>query len=114
MLEDLDLSIPMRRSGHRVRFLAHPPSFHLGGGVSRQVKARRLFYATRSRILFAYKHFPAWQAHAHLALTLVLEPLTRSCLALARGSRDGMRETLRAFGWVWQDLWPTLRLARRP
>ena len=113
-LEDLDLSLRVHRSGHRIRFLAHPASFHLGGGVSRQAKARRLFYATRSRIVFAYKHFPSWQAHLHLAMTLLLEPLTRSCLALARGSGDGMRETLRAFGWVWHDLRPTLRLARRP
>ena len=112
-LEDLDLSLRVRQAGHRVRFLATPASFHLGGGVSRQIKARRLFYATRSRILYAYKHFPRWQAHLHLGLTLFIEPFTRSVLALARGSGSAMRETCTGFALVWRDLPMTLRLARR-
>jgi hypothetical protein len=113
-LEDLDLSLRVRQAGHRVRFLASPPSFHAGGGTSRNIKARRLFYATRSRILYAYKHFPRCQGHAHLALTLLVEPLTRSVLALARRSGSTLAETFAAFAMVWQDLPMTLRIARRP
>ncbi len=113
-LEDLDLSLRVRRSGLRVRFLAGPTSYHAGGGVSRQVKARRLFYATRSRILYAYKHFPAWQAHAHLAMTLFVEPLTRALLALVQRSVSGASETVAGFGMVWRDLPSTLRAASQP
>jgi GT2 family glycosyltransferase len=113
-LEDLDLSLRVRRAGLRVRFLAAPPSFHVGGGASRKVKARRVFYATRSRILFAYKHFPAWKAHAHLALTLVVEPLMRLVMALLQRSADAASETLSGFAMVWRDLPMTLRMARRP
>jgi len=112
-LEDLDLSLRVRQAGHRVRFLAAPSSFHLGGGVSRQIKARRLFYATRSRILYAYKHFPRWQANLHLGLTLFIEPFTRNVLALARGSGSALRETCTGFALVWRYLPTTLRLARR-
>jgi GT2 family glycosyltransferase len=113
-LEDLDLSLRIHRHGLRIRFLAAPASFHLGGGVSRQIKARRLFYATRSRILYAFKHFAPWQAWLHLALTLALEPLTRGVLALARGSVDALRETGAGFALLWRDLPATLRLAARP
>ena len=73
-LEDLDLSLRVRQAGLRVRFLAYPATLHVGGGASRQIKARRVFYATRSRILFAYKHFSRWKAHGLLALTLLVEP----------------------------------------
>jgi GT2 family glycosyltransferase len=112
-LEDLDFSLRVRQAGYRVRFLASPPSFHVGGGVSRKVAARRLFYATRSRILYAYKHFPRWQARLHLALTLLVEPLARTALSLCMLSLTRLTETWRGFGMVWRDLPATMRLARR-
>ena len=113
-LEDLDLSLRVHQAGYRIRFLASPASFHVGGGVSRNIKARRLFYATRSRILYAYKHFPQWQARLHLGLTLCVEPVTRAVLALARGSRSALQETGAGFAMVWRDLPATLRVAHRP
>ena len=103
-LEDLDLSLRARRAGWLTRFIALPPSYHLGGGVSRQVMARRLFYATRSRMLFAYKHLPRWQAHLHAAITLTVEPLSRSALALIRRSRADLVSTWRGFGMLYRDL----------
>lgn len=112
-LEDLDLSLRIRHAGFRVRFLCAPASFHVGGGLSQQIKAKRLFYATRSRILYAYVHFPLWQARLHLALTVFIEPLTRSVLALARGSFGAFKETCVGFAMLWRDLPMTLRLAGR-
>lgn len=112
-LEDLDLSLRVHRAGYRVRFLASPPSFHVGGGVSRQIKARRLFYATRSRILYAYKHFGRPQAHLHLALTLLIEPLTRSVQALVHRSAGALSETWRGFALLWGDLPAMLRSVQR-
>jgi len=103
-LEDLDLSLRAQRAGWLTRFVASPASYHLGGGVSRQVMARRLFYATRSRILFAYKHLPRWQAHLHAAITLTVEPLSRSVLALMRRSRPDLVSTWRGFAMLYCDL----------
>ena len=37
-------------------YLADVQAFHAGGGTSNQVKARRLFYSLRSRLLYA----PTW------------------------------------------------------
>jgi GT2 family glycosyltransferase len=112
-LEDLDLSLRVREAGLRVRFLASPPSFHVGGGVSRQIKATRLFYATRSRILYAYKHFGKTLAHLHLALSLVVEPITRSIHALARLSPSALAETCRAFAMLWANMPAILRNLQR-
>jgi hypothetical protein len=109
-LEDLDFSLRARRAGWLTRFVAAPASYHLGGGVSRQIMARRLFYATRSRMLFAYKHLPRWQAHLHAAITLVIEPLSRSLQALLRHSGADLKSTWRAFAMLYRDL-PRLALA---
>jgi GT2 family glycosyltransferase len=111
-LEDLDLSFRVRQSGHRVRFLAHPASFHVGGGSSQRVKATRLFYATRSRMLYTYKHFPRWQGHLHAALTILVEPLVRSVDALARRSGAALKETWRGFAMLYRDLPHILAKAR--
>ena len=103
-LEDLDFSLRAQRAGWLTRFVAAPASYHLGGGVSRQIMARRLFYATRSRILYAYKHLPRWQAHLHAAITLTVEPLSRSLQALLRRSRQDLASTWRGFAMLYRDL----------
>ena len=103
-LEDLDLSLRARRAGWLTRFIASPTSYHLGGGVSRQVMAQRLFYATRSRMLFAYKHLPRWQAHLHAAITLTVEPLSRTVLALIRRSGPDLASTWQGFAMLYRDL----------
>ncbi len=111
-LEDPDLSLRALRMRLLTRFVAAPPSFHLGDGVSRQVKAERLFYATRSRLLCGFKHLPAWQAWTHTAMTLVCEPFARTVQALLRRSWQDLRFTWRGFALVYRDL-PTLWRARR-
>lgn len=111
-LEDLDLSLRARHTGLLTRFVAAPPSFHLGGGVSRQVKAERLFYATRSRMLYGFKHLPAWQAWVHAATTLVCEPWARTVHALLRRSWQDLRFTWRGFALIYRDL-PALWRANR-
>lgn len=112
-LEDLDLSLRINRAGYIVRFVAEPRSFHAGGGASREIKATRLFYATRSRILYAFKHFPRWQAWLHAIVSLVLEPLSRSAQALLKGSPGGVAETWRGFGMLYRDLPKTMAVALR-
>jgi GT2 family glycosyltransferase len=111
-LEDLDLSLRARRMGLLTRFVAAPPSIHLGGGVSPQVKAERLFYATRSRMRCGFKHLPAWQAWTHAATTLVCEPFARTVRALLRRSWQDLRSTWRGFALVYRDL-PALWRARQ-
>jgi hypothetical protein len=112
-LEDLDLSLRYSQHGQHCLFVAAPASYHKGGGISQQVRAARLFYATRSRILFAFKHFGTAQGWLHLGATLTVEPLARLAQALAHGRpRDG-GQVLRGFALLYRDLPATLRLARR-
>ncbi|QEE25643.1 glycosyltransferase family 2 protein [Rhodanobacter glycinis] len=111
-LEDLDLSLRVHQSNFRAVYLANAQAFHAGGGTSRQVKARRLFYSLRSRLYYGFKHFSALQSWILLAITLLIEPLTRSFLAVFRRSASDLFNTWCAYGMLLRDLPRILREAR--
>lgn len=102
--EEVDFSYRAFQSGLRSVYLADAQAFHAGGGTSNQVKARRLFYSLRSRLLYAFKHFSWMGAFAVLLATLLVEPLSRSALALLRRSWAGLKETWAAYGMLWRWL----------
>jgi GT2 family glycosyltransferase len=112
-LEDLDLSLRAHRAGWRCVYYVGVQAFHAGGGTSRQVKATRLFYALRSRLLYGFKHFSPPQAWTVLGVTLLLEPIPRLVLSLLRGSLGGARDTLRGYGMLWRALPGILGSERR-
>lgn len=103
-LEDLDFSYRARQAGWSSVYFADVQAFHAGGGTSIQVKARRLFYSLRSRLLYAFKHFTWLGAFAVLLATLLVEPLSRSALALLRRSWAGLKETWAAYCMLWRWL----------
>lgn len=103
-LEDLDFSYRAHLAGWCSVYLADAQAFHAGGGTSNQVKARRLFYSLRSRLLYSFKHFSRIGAFGVLVATLFLEPLSRSVLALLRRSWSGLKETWAAYGMLWRWL----------
>lgn len=111
--DDLDLSNEVRRRGWRIHYLAEATSFHRGGGVSDQVKAHRLAYGIRSRILYAFKYFPYWQAGIVAAAALLLEPLARTARAVAHRSWSELRDTWRGFGMIYVGFPKTISEVRR-
>lgn len=102
--EDLDLSYRAKKMGWTSVYLADVRAFHAGGGTSRQVKAKRLFYVLRSRTLYAFKHFNPFAATLVLLVTLFVEPLSRSALAVGQCSLTSFKETLIAYGMLCQWL----------
>jgi len=110
--EEVDFSLRARRAGWRSFYLSEAQAYHEGGGSSEQVKAKRLFYSLRSRILYGYKHFGFMAATGLALATLFLEPWTRLALAIARGSGRQMIETLGAYARLWKNIVPVLRRAR--
>jgi GT2 family glycosyltransferase len=108
-LEDLDFSLRARKAGWSTAFLARACLFHKGGGASERVKAARLFYALRSRLLYAHKHFGRAAFAAVAAATLFVEPVVRLLNALARGQWRSLGETARGYAALYRDLPATLR-----
>lgn len=108
-LEDVDLSKVANELGRGSWYLTEAQAFHAGGGTSRQVKVHRLFYSLRSRLLYAFKHFPLWQAWLLLAVTNVIEPFTRSAWCLLRGDLSGVKHTWAAYCMLWRTMGSILR-----
>jgi GT2 family glycosyltransferase len=111
-LEDVDFSLRARRIGWISYYLAEADAFHKGGGTSEQIKARRLFYSLRSRLLYAAKHFSKSQALMLAAATLLVEPVTRLVFALSRGSVSSAGHTLAAYAMLYRDIPQIWRTAR--
>lgn len=103
-LEDLDLSLRIRQAGYSCVYLTDAQAFHFGGGTSRQVKARRLFYSLRSRLIYGFKHLPLTKAWALLFITLAFEPFSRLALALLKRSRSDAFQTLQAYALLIKSL----------
>lgn len=106
-LEDLDFSLRVHRAGWLSLYCADAQAFHAGGGTSKQIKARRLFYALRSRMVYAAKHFSRLGALGVACVTLLVEPFTRAVFALGNGSIVGVRETWAAYRllYAWLPRW---------
>lgn len=103
-LEDLDFSYRAKLAGWRSVYLANAQAFHAGGGTSNQVKARRLFYSLRSRLLYAFKHFSKAGACLVLLTTLLLEPFARTSYGLSRRSWSSVGETWSGYAMLWRWL----------
>ncbi|MDR9769435.1 hypothetical protein [Acetomicrobium sp.] len=101
ILEEVDFSLRARQLGYSSFYLTEAQAYHKGGGSSEQIKARRLFYSLRSRILYGYKHF-SWIAATMLMLgTIIVEPLSRIVLGVAHRSGSEIVETCRAYRMLW-------------
>ncbi|TWA80183.1 hypothetical protein FBY14_12813 [Azospirillum brasilense] len=108
--DDVDLCLRARRAGWEVVHFAGAEAFHRGCGTTDQVRDLRLFYALRSRIQFASKHFSAPAAALVTAATLTVEPLMRLAHALASRSPTDARAVLRGSTLLWRSL-PSLLTA---
>jgi GT2 family glycosyltransferase len=95
--EEVDFAFRASKIGMQTMFLADATAFHSGGGTSKQVKATRLFYSLRSRILYARKHFSRSGYRCVFASAVVLESLARTANHLVRGQISGVRETIAAY-----------------
>jgi len=103
-LEDTDFSLRAWQAGWKSVYLTDARAYHVGGGVSRQVKAARLFYSLRSRLFYGFKHFPRWQAWTLVAITLFAEPVFRLFFCAARAKWTELRDTFRAYRMLWWAL----------
>jgi len=112
--EEVDFSRRASNAGWSSVYLADAQAFHAGGGTSNQIKARRLFYSLRSRLLYAFKHFSWPGAMLVMFATLLIEPFSRTALALLRRSWPGLKETWAAYGmlWGWLPQWLFMGVTR--
>ena len=102
--EDLDLAYRTKQAGYKSMYLADTQAFHAGGGTSNQVKATRLFYSLRSRLIYSFTHMSKPEAIGITLVTLIVEPLSRTVLSLAKGSMADVKNTWAGYGMLWKAL----------
>lgn len=107
--EEVDFAMRSKLYGWDSWYITEAKAFHAGGGTSRQVKVHRLFYSLRSRLLYAFKHFPAVQAWTLFVVTNIVEPFTRSIWCLMRGDFTGVKHTWAAYRMLWGNMKYILR-----
>jgi len=105
--EEVDFSLRARKAGWRSVCLTEVRAYHFGGGASRQIKARRLFYFLRSRLLYASKHFSVAGFVCVLFVTFLVEAFSRTLLAAVKRSRAQVGETWAAYEMLlrWMPQW---------
>lgn len=111
--EEVDFSYRARLINCKSVYLSEAQAFHAGGGTSRQVKAARLFYSLRSRLLYGFKHFPLWQAWALMGVTLLIEPVARFSFCAIQGQWKSVRNTMHGYRLLWGALPDLLRSKRK-
>lgn len=102
--EEVDYSVRSLKAGYKSVYLATAQAFHKGGGTSEQVKAKRLFYSTRSRILYGFKHFNKASAILLALCSFLVEPFSRLFLALIHLSPEEAIEVLKAYRLLFCDV----------
>lgn len=75
--EEVDLAYRSRSIGYRSYFLASVFIIHEGGGATKKVKSKRLFYTLQSRLKYARKHFNYFDYNILFLSTIFLEPFSR-------------------------------------
>jgi N-acetylglucosaminyl-diphospho-decaprenol L-rhamnosyltransferase len=95
--EDLDFAYRARKAGWSNYYLSNVRAFHYGGGTTDQVKALRLFYVLRSRLVYVAKHFSYLQAVSIMIVSLTIEFWARLGWSLINLSGRNFLETLDAY-----------------
>jgi GT2 family glycosyltransferase len=108
--EDIDWSLRAAQSGWKTYYLADVAAVHKGGGVSDQIKGRRLFYSLRSRQLFMYKHMHRYAADILFFVTLVIEPLARTASLVLNSNFRSFKELAEGYLLLYREVPNILKL----
>ncbi len=107
--EDLDLSKRIFDVGYRSLYVTEARAYHKGGGVSEQVKDKRLYYSLKSIILYSFKHLGILGGIVVLLMTYLIEPITRTVYLLGKKDFKGIVETSKGFWLLYKDTHKTLK-----
>jgi len=102
--EEVDFSKRLRDNNFYSLYVTEAQAYHAGGGASKQVKAFRLFFSLRSRLLYGFKHFSRWQAWLFVMLTCGVEPFVRISYSIVRRDWPAIKNTLKAYCMLWMGM----------
>jgi GT2 family glycosyltransferase len=109
--EEVDFSFRANKRNIKSIYFVGTKAFHYGCGTSQNIKARRLFFTLRSRIIYAFKNQGFINSVLILLLAITLEFFSRITLSLMRLSWSSLRNTFSAYCYLtlWFFKWILVR-----
>jgi GT2 family glycosyltransferase len=98
--EEIDFSLRAHREGFGSYFLKEATVLHAANVSSIRSQAWMLYHSLRSRLIYARRHWPRWQAVLLAVLTFGVELPARLTRALVRRSRSDFSATVSAYGML--------------
>lgn len=109
--EEVDFAYRAYLKGWFTYYFNDAKAFHRGGGTTEKIKAQRLFYSLRSRIIYVLKHFNTISAAIVISASILLEPVSRLTLSLFRRSKSEALEVLQGYWMLFSSLLSTAKTA---
>jgi len=102
--EEVDFCFRANRRGWRTRYFAEASALHHGRVSSNQIKALRLFYSLRSRLLYFQKNATRAGYWVVLLFTCFVEPVFRFISTVMKRDAAATKETIEAFRLLVSEL----------
>lgn len=102
--EEVDFSLRALRQGSRSYFLKEARVLHAEHVSTDLARDRRTYHSLRSRLIYARRHWPRWQAIVLAFLTFAVELPARLTVAALRRSTPELSATASAYGTLVRDL----------
>ena len=101
--EDLDFSKSLSKNGCKSFYSPSISIVHKVNGTTDQIKAKRLFYSTRSRLLYCKKHFNIFNYLLIVFFSLIVEPFTRIFHLLIKGKQSELRKVVEGYRMIFSN-----------
>jgi N-acetylglucosaminyl-diphospho-decaprenol L-rhamnosyltransferase len=102
--EELDFSKRASLIGYKTKYVVKAQAYHKGGGISDNVKAKRLFYNLQSRIIYSFKHFGVFRGIIIMLVTMIIEPFSRFFLLVSKGKIDEIPELIHGYKDIFLNI----------
>lgn len=102
--EDVDLAKRVQLADRISWFEATGAAYHVGGGSSKSIPGRRLFYILASRLAYGRKHFRAPEFLLMLFVTFALEPWSRLVQEIRRRGAAGAAAVATGYGLLLRQM----------
>jgi GT2 family glycosyltransferase len=100
-MEDLDLSLRIKKLGYKSFYLTDTNALHLGGGTARKFWWESLFFLQRSRIQYTFLHFSKISGCIVALNSLVFSPLIRMLYHISKFDFEDIKSTCKATAYLW-------------
>jgi GT2 family glycosyltransferase len=107
-LEDLDLTKRIKDSGGKIFYNSEISIIHEGGGTSKKIKGKRLFYSLSSRVIYCRKHLNRFSTAVLVIVSISIEPFLRICQLIFSLKFAEIRTVIMAYWdydkWLFKSL----------